>query len=77
MVLAHCVRNFRKLIKLIKHHIVNNVYTLPPKLSSLRKKFGSGLIFCVSHINSKHLEICFDASDCLQDLDEKSEKKRI
>ncbi len=28
-------------------HSVNHVYTLPLKLSSVIKKFGSGSIFCV------------------------------
>ncbi len=42
---------------------VNNVYTLPPKLSSIIKKKGSGLIFCIFRICSKHFEGCFNNSE--------------
>ncbi len=37
--------------------------TLPPKFSSVIKKFGSGSIFCVFCIRGKHFERCFDSSE--------------
>ncbi len=40
------VRNFRILINKFDL-VVNHIYTLPPKLSSVIKKFRSGSIFCV------------------------------
>ncbi len=51
-VIAYRVWNFSLKFLHVKNinttsRCVNHVYTLPPKLSSIIKKFGSGLIFCV------------------------------
>ncbi len=47
------VRNVRTVKKNMNSRCVNHVYTLPPKLSSDIKKFGSGSAF---RIRSKHFE---------------------
>ncbi len=44
-VITHRVRNFRTLKKKIRPHIVNHVYILPPKFSSIIKKSGSDSFF--------------------------------
>ncbi len=56
-VITNGVRNFPTLKnKYLKtSSCVNHIHTLPPKLSSVIKKFGSGLIFCF-HIRSMHLD---------------------
>ena len=42
---------------------VNRACTLPPKPSSVKKKFGTGSIFCVFRIQSQHFDSFWDKSE--------------
>ncbi|XP_046885226.1 secreted frizzled-related protein 1-like, partial [Hypomesus transpacificus] len=47
-------------IKNTTSRCVNHAYTLPPKFLSVKRKFGSGGIFCIFRLHSQHVVSFFD-----------------